>query len=40
VTNLDRFYGAAQSGRIRLNVPADQVAEQRARTSRVQREMH
>ncbi|HKS54340.1 MAG TPA: hypothetical protein VJS12_03600 [Steroidobacteraceae bacterium] len=40
VTNLDRFYGAAQSGRIRLSVPADQIAEQRARTSAVQREMH
>jgi hypothetical protein len=40
VTNLDRFYGAAQSGRIRLSVPADQIAEQRARSSRVQREMH
>jgi hypothetical protein len=40
VANLDRFYGAAQSGRIRLSVPADQIAEQRARTSRVQREMH
>jgi hypothetical protein len=40
VMNLDRFYGAAQSGRIRLSVPADQIAEQRARTGRVQREMH
>lgn len=39
VTNLDRFYGAAQSGRIRLSVPPEQIAEQRARTSRVQREM-
>jgi hypothetical protein len=39
VTNLDRFYGAAQGGRIRLSAPADQIAEQRARTNRVQREM-
>lgn len=39
VANLDRFYGAAQSGRIRLSAPADQIAEQRARASRVQREM-
>lgn len=39
VANLDRFYGAAQGGRIRLNIPAEQIAEQRSRTSRVQREM-
>jgi hypothetical protein len=39
VTNLDRFYGAAQDGRIRLSAPAEQIARQRERTSRVQREM-
>ena len=39
VANLDRFYGAAQGGRIRLSTPADQIAEQRARTSPGQRGM-
>lgn len=39
IANLDRFYGAAQVGRIRLSVPAGQIAEQRTRTSRVQAEM-
>jgi hypothetical protein len=39
VANLDKFYGAAQAGRIRLSAPPEQIAEQKARTSRVQREM-
>jgi hypothetical protein len=39
VTNLDRFYGAAQSGRIRLSTSPEQIAAQRARTDRVQRDM-
>lgn len=36
VANLDRLYGAAQSGRIHLSVPAERIAEQRARIARVQ----
>lgn len=39
VANLDKFYRAAQGGRIKLSASPEQIAEQKAKTSRVQREM-
>jgi hypothetical protein len=39
VANLDKFYGAAQEGRIKLSASPEQIAARKAQTSRVQREM-
>lgn len=39
IDNLDKFYGAAQGGRLKLDASAEAIAEQKALTGRMRRQM-